>query len=177
MKKYSKFVGLDVHKADIVVGTANADRGEAGYYGTIEHAPHCYLKLAKKLSKSGGEVLFCYEAGPCGYEVYRQLTKAGYDCIVIAPSLIPKKSGDRIKTDRRDAVSLARLLRGGELPPIWEPDKEQESVRDLTRGREDMKTMERQSRQRLGGFLLRNGKGYPGRRKGTKAYFRWLWSL
>jgi transposase len=177
MKKYSKFVGLDVHKADIVVGTANADRGEAGYYGTIEHTPHCYLKLAKKLSKSGGEVLFCYEAGPCGYEVYRQLTKAGYDCIVIAPSLIPKKSGDRIKTDRRDAVSLARLLRAGELTPIWVPDKEQEAVRDLTRAREDMKTMERQSRQRLGGFLLRHGKVYPGRSKWTKAYFRWLESL
>ena len=177
MKKYSKFVGLDVHKADIVVGTANADRGEAGYYGTIEHAPHAYLKLAKKLSKSGGEVLFCYEAGPCGYEVYRQLTKAGYDCTVIAPSLIPKKSGDRIKTDRRDAVSLARLLRAGELTPIWVPDKEQEAMRDLTRAREDMKTMERQSRQRLGGFLLRHGKVYPGRSKWTKAYFRWLESL
>lgn len=177
MKKYSKFVGLDVHKADIVVGTANADRGEAGYYGTIEHAPHAYLKLAKKLSKSGGEILFCYEAGPCGYEVYRQLTKAGYDCTVIAPSLIPKKSGDRIKTDRRDAVSLARLLRAGELTPICVPDKEQEAMRDLTRAREDMKTMERQSRQRLGGFLLRHGKVYPGRSKWTKAYFRWLESL
>ena len=177
MKKYSKFIGLDVHKADIVVGTANADRGEAGYYGTIEHAPHAYLKLAKKLSKSGGGVLFCYEAGPCGYEVYRQLTKAGYDCTVIAPSLIPKKSGDRIKTDRRDAVSLARLLRAGELTPIWVPDKEQEAMRDLTRAREDMKTMERQSRQRLGGFLLRHGKVYPGRSKWTKAYFRWLESL
>jgi transposase len=177
MKKYSKFVGLDVHKADIVIGTANADRGEAGYYGTIENAPHTYLKLAKKLSKDGGEVLFCYEAGPCGYEVYRQLTKAGYDCTVIAPSLIPKKSGDRIKTDRRDAVSLARLLRAGELTPIWVPDKEQEAMRDLTRAREDMKTMERRSRQRLGGFLLRHGKVYPGRSKWTKTYFRWLESL
>jgi transposase len=115
MKKYSKFVGLDVHKADIVVGTGNTDRGEAGYYGTIENTPRAYLKLARKLSKGGEEVLFCYEAGPCGYEVYRQLRKAGYDCIVIAPSLIPKKSGDRIKTDRRDAVSLARLMRAGSL--------------------------------------------------------------
>src|SRR4030066_197406 len=166
MKKYSKFVGLDVHKADIVVGTANADRGEAGYYGTIEHAPHCYLKLAKKLSKSGGEVLFCYEAGPCGYEVYRQLTKAGYDCIVIAPSLIPKKSGDRIKTDRRGAGRLARLLGAGELTPIWVPDKEQEAVRDLTRAREDMKTMERQSRPRLGGVLLRHGDVYRWNKNG-----------
>lgn len=177
MKKYSKFIGLDVHKADISVGMANADRGEAGYYGTIENKAHCYLKVAKKLSKGGEEVLFCYEAGPCGYEVYRHLTKAGYDCVVIAPSLIPKKAGDRVKTDRRDAVSLARLLRAGELTPIWVPDKEQESMRDLTRAREDMKAMERQSRQRLCGFLLRHGKVYPGRSKWTKTYFRWLESL
>lgn len=177
MKKYSKFAGLDVHKADISVGMANADRGEAGYYGTIENTPHAYLKLAKKLSKGGEEVLFCYEAGPCGYEVYRQLTKAGYDCLVIAPSLIPKKAGDRVKTDRRDAVSLARLLRAGELTPIWVPDREQEAMRDLTRAREDMKGMERHSRQRLGGFLLRHGKVYPGQSKWTKTYFLWLEGL
>jgi transposase len=176
MKKYTKFVGMDVHKAEISVGTANADRGEAGYYGAIENTASAYLKLARKLSK-GEEVLFCYEAGPCGYELYRQLTKAGYDCVVIAPSLIPRKAGDRVKTDRRDAVSLARLLRAGELTPIWVPDKEQEAMRDLTRAREDMKMMERESRQRLGGFLLRHGKVYPGRSKWTKAYFRWLESI
>jgi transposase len=177
MKNYSKFVGLDVHKADISVGVANGNRGEAGYYGTIENKPHAYLKLAKKLSKSGEEILFCYEAGPCGYEVYRQLTKAGYDCVVIAPSLIPKKAGDKVKTDRRDAVSLARLLRAGELTPIWVPDREQEAMRDLTRAREDMKGMERHSRQRLGGFLLRHGKVYPGKSKWTKTYFGWLETL
>lgn len=177
MKKYSKFIGLDVHKADISVGTADAGRGEAGFYGTIENASHAYLKLAKKLSKGGEGVLFCYEAGPCGYGIYRQLTKAGYDCVVIAPSLIPKKAGDRVKTDRRDAVSLARLLRAGELTSIWVPDREQEAMRDLTRAREDMKGMERKSRQRLGGFLLRHGKVYPGRSKWTKTYFRWLESL
>lgn len=177
MKNYIKFIGMDVHKADISIGLADDGRGEATYYGKIENTPQAYLKLAKKLSKGGEEILFCYEAGPCGYEVYRRLTKAGYDCIVIAPSLIPKKSGDRIKTDRRDAVSLARLLRAGELTPIWVPDEEQEAVRDLTRAREDMKKMERQSRQRLGGFLLRHGKIYPGKSKWTKTYFRWLESL
>lgn len=177
MKKYSKFTGLDVHKADISVGIANGDGGEAGYYGMIENTPYTCLKLAKKLSKGGEEVLFCYEAGPCGYEIYRQLTKAGYDCVVIAPSLIPKKAGDRVKTDRRDAVSLARLLRAGELTPIWVPDKEQEAMRDLTRAREDMKAMERHSRQRLGGFLLRHGKVYPGQSKWTKTHFRWLESI
>ncbi len=177
MKEYSKFVGLDVHKADISVGTADAERGDVGYYGTIDNTPHACMKLAKKLSKGEQKVLFCYEAGPCGYEVYRHLTKAGYACMVIAPSLIPKKAGDRVKTDRRDAVSLARLLRAGELTPIWVPDKEQEAMRDLTRAREDMKAMERQSRQRLGGFLLRHGKVYPGRSKWTKTYFRWLEGL
>lgn len=177
MKDYSKFVGLDVHKSDISVGIAKAGRGEADFYGTIENVPHAYLKLAKKLSKGGEEVLFCYEAGPCGYEVYRQLTKAGYNCVVIAPSLIPKKAGDRVKTDRRDAVSLARLLRAGELTPIWVPDTEQEAMRDLSRAREDMKAMERKSRQRLGGFLLRHAKVYPGRSKWTQAYFRWLESI
>lgn len=173
MKKYTKYVGMDVHKMEISVGTAAEDRGEVCYYGAIENTASAYMKLAKKLSK-GEEVLFCYEAGPCGYELYRHLTKAGYDCVVIAPSLIPKKAGDRVKTDRRDAVSLARLLRAGELTPIWVPDKEQEAMRDLTRAREDMKMMERESRQRLGGFLLRHGKIYPGRSKWTKAYFRWL---
>jgi transposase len=177
MKNYSKFAGLDVHKSDISIGIAKAGRGEADFYGVIENVPHAYLKLAKKLSKAGEEVLFCYEAGPCGYEVYRQLTKAGYDCVVIAPSLIPKKAGDKVKTDRRDAVSLARLLRAGELTPIWVPDNEQEAMRDLSRAREDMKAMERKSRQRLGGFLLRHAKVYPGRSKWTQAYFRWLESI
>lgn len=176
MKQYSKFVGLDVHKGEISVATADADRGEAGYYGSIVNTPTSYLKLAKRLCKEG-KALFCYEAGPCGYEVYRHLTKAGYDCAVIAPSLIPKKAGDRVKTDRRDAVSLARLLRADELTPIWVPDAQQEAMRDLTRAREDMKAMERASRQRLGGFLLRHGKVYPGKSKWTQKYFGWLESI
>jgi len=177
MKKYNRFIGLDVHKASISVGIADAGRGDAEYYGSIDNRAESYLKLAKKLSKGGGEALFCYEAGPCGYEVYRRLTKAGYDCMVIAPSLIPRKAGERVKTDRRDAVSLARLLRAGELTPIWVPDKEQEAMRDLTRAREDIKAMERQSRQRLGGFLLRHGKVYPGISRWTKTYFCWLEGL
>jgi transposase len=127
MKHYSKFVGLDVHKVEISVAIADGYRGEAGYYWTVENTS-C-LKLAKKLSKGGEQVLFCYEAGPCGYEIYRQLKKAGYDCVVIAPSLIPKKAVDRVNTDRRDAVSLARLLRAGELTSIWVPDREQKAMK------------------------------------------------
>jgi transposase len=98
----------------------------------------------------------------------------GHRCDVIAPSLIPKKAGDRVKTDRRDAVTLVRLLRANELTAVWVPDQQQEAMRDLTRIREDMKSMERRARQRLNGFLLRNKKIYAGQNKWTQAHFRWL---
>ena len=124
-------------------------------------------------------MLFCYEAGPCGYEVYRLLTAVGQDClVVVAPSLIPKKASDRVKTDRRDALSLARLLRAGELTAVWVPDQEQEAMRDLTRAREDFKAAERRARQRLGAFLLRHGLTYTcGKSKWTLAHRRPLESL
>jgi len=118
-------------------------------------------------------MLFCYEAGPCGYEVYRLLTAVGQDCLVVAPSLIPKKAGVRIKTDRRDALSLARLLRAGELTAVWVPDQEQEAMRDLTRAREDFKATERRARQRLNALLLRHGLTYTsGKSKWTKTHRR-----
>lgn len=142
MNKYSKYVGMDVHKETIVVAIAKAGRGEAMQYGEIDNNAEAIRKLAKKQSGQGEQVLFCYEAGPCGYGIYRQLNELGHDCLVVAPSLIPRKAGDRIKTDRRDAVTLARLCRAGELTAVWVPDKEQEAVRDLTRAREDMKTMQ-----------------------------------
>jgi transposase len=126
------------------------------------------------VASNGEKVSFCYEAGPCGYDVYRQLIDLGQRCDVVSPSLIPKKSGDRVKTDRRDANTLTRLYRAGELTPVWVPDKEQEAMRDLTRIREDMKSMERHARQRLSGFLLRHKKLYSGKNKWTQAHFRWL---
>jgi transposase len=163
-----------VHKETIAVAIAKEGRGEPVCYGEIPNTTEAIRKLVKKVVSPGEEVLFCYEAGPCGYEVYRQLIGLAQKCDVVAPSLIPKKSGDRVKTDRRDAKTLSRLHRAGELTPVWVPDKEQEAMRDLTRAREDMKVMEGHAKQRLGAFLLRHGKIYPGRSKWTQAYFRWL---
>lgn len=177
MRKYSKYVGLDVHKETIVVAIAKAGRAEAMQYGEIAHTTEAIKKLAKKMSAQGEQVLFCYEAGPCGYGIYWQLHEMGQECMVVAPSLIPRKAGDRIKTDRRDAVTLARLSRAGELTAVWVPDKEQEAVRDLTRAREDMKAMERHARQQLGAFLLRHGKSYSGKSTWTQAHFRWMEEL
>jgi transposase len=123
-------------------------------------------------------LLFCYEAGPCGYGLYRQLTEAGHDCQVVAPSLIPKKPGERIKTDRRDALKLARLLRAGDLTAVWVPDAEQEAMRDLTRARDDMKSQERKARQQLNAFVLRHGHSWPrGKARWTKRHFNWLESI
>lgn len=175
MNKYTtKYVGMDVHKETIAVAIAKEGRGEAVYYGEIANNAEAIRKLVTKVTSNGERASFCYEAGPCGYEVYRQLIDLGQRCDVVAPSLIPKKSGDRVKTDRRDANTLTRLYRAGELTPVWVPDKEQEAMRDLTRAREDMKAMEGHAKQRLGAFLLRHGKKYPGKSKWTQAYFRWL---
>lgn len=173
----TKYVGMDVHKETIAVGIAKAGRGEPTYYGEIPNNADAIRKLMKKVVNDGETVSFCYEAGPCGYEVYRQLTDLGQRCDVVAPSLIPKKSGDRVKTDRRDAITLTRLYRAGELTPVWVPDKEQEAIRDLTRAREDMKAMEGHAKQRLAAFLLRHGKIFSGKCKWTQAYFRWLEGL
>jgi transposase len=174
MHQYTtKYVGLDVHKETIAVAIAREGRSEPIYYGEIPNRAEALRKLVKKVASNGEEVSFCYEAGPCGYDVYRQLIDLGQRCDVVAPSLIPRKSGDRIKTDRRDATTLTRLYRAGELTTVWVPDKEQEAIRDLTRAREDMKTMERHAKQRLAAFLLRHGRRFSGS-KWTQKYFRWL---
>jgi transposase len=120
---------------------------------------------------------FVYEAGPCGYGVYRTLTALGAACLVAAPSLIPQRPGDRVKTDPRDACSLARLHRAGELTAVWVPDEPQEAMRDLTRAREDAKHAETRARQRLGAFLLRHDRRFVGRTRWTPAYFAWLETL
>lgn len=175
MYEFSKYVGLDTHKDTIAVAVSDACGGMARYFGEIANTPEAITKLAKKLSPDGEVLSFCYEAGPCGYGIYRQISKMGHDCSVVAPSLIPSKPGDRVKTDRLDSESLSRFHRAGELTAVWVPDQEQEAIRDLTRAREDMKAMERQARQRLNAFLLRHGKSYDsGKSKWTQAHFRWL---
>jgi len=174
MNEFSKYVGLDVHKDTIAVAVADGAGGEVRYVGEIAHTPEAIGKLLRQLKRGGGRISWCYEAGPCGYGVYRQLSGAGEQCQVVAPSLIPKKAGDRVKTDRRDALSLARLHRAGELTAVWVPDQAQEGLRDLTRAREDMKHLQQQARQRLSAFLLRHGRCFVGKSKWTQAHFRWL---
>ena len=173
MEKY-KFVGLDVHKETIAVAVAEPDGGEVRYLGEISNTADSVVKLVRRLRKEGGRLSFCYEAGPCGYGLHRQLKELGQDCQVVAPSLISRKPGDRVKTDRRDSLNLARLHRAGELTAVWVPDGAQEALRDLTRAREDMKHIQRQAKQRLLGFLLRHGKRFEGKDNWTQAHFRWF---
>ena len=173
---YAAYIGLDVHKDTIAVAIAEEGRQQPEFRGEIPNEPKAITKLLGQLAERFDEqpLLYCYEAGACGYAVYHQIKKAGHECHVVAPSLIPRKAGERVKTDRRDALMLARLLRSNELTKVWVPSPEQEAIRDLTRAREDMKAIELKARQRLGAFLLRHDKRYPGKSKWTKAYFRWL---
>jgi len=175
MKEYSTFIGMDVHKNSIEIAIAQRGRnGEVRHYGKIDGTLEALDKVVRKLVSKGGPLHFVYEAGPCGYEIYRHLTAKGYDCSVVAPSRIPKKSGDRIKNDHRDACMLARLDRAGELTPVYVPFAEDEAIRDLTRAREDAKIDEKRSKQRLLSYLLRSGLRYTGKKTWSKAHMRWL---
>lgn len=145
MNEFSKYVGLDVHKETIAVSVAEGRGGEVRYLGEIANTAEAVAKLVRQLDKGGAPLSFCYEAGPCGYGVYRQLQALKQDCLVVAPSLIPRKAGERVKTDRRDSLNLARLHRAGELTAVWVPDAEHEALRDLVRAREDMKHLQRQA--------------------------------
>lgn len=174
MKKFTKYVGLDVHKTKIAVAIAEAGSNEVRYFGEIENTPEQITKTLNSLSRSGTQLSVCYEAGPCGYEIYRYLTDRDIDCTVVAPSMIPRKPGDRVKTDRRDSEMLARLHRAGELTAVWVPSADQEALRDLVRARADFVLLQTQARQRLNAFLLRHGKRFSGKSKWTQAHFRWL---
>ena len=178
--RYAAFIGLDVHKETIAVAVALPGREEPQYRGEIAHEPKAIQKWLNRLNAEfdGALLLFCYEAGPCGYGLYRQLLEVGHACQVVAPSLIPKKPGERIKTDRRDALKLARLLRAGDLTAVWVPDAEQEAMRDLTRARDDMKSQERKARQQLNAFVLRHGHHWPrGKTRWTSVHYNWLESI
>ncbi len=175
MKHSIIFIGLDVHKESIdIVCADNGRNGEVRSYGTIAGDMDSLDKAIRKLRDSSAELRFVYEAGPCGYEIYRHLTSQGFHCDVVAPSMTPKRSGDRIKTDRRDAVSLARLYRAGELTPVYVPREDDEAMRDLTRSREDAVNAQRKARQRLSAFLLRHGVRYSGTKAWSLAHMRWL---
>ena len=170
------FVGMDVHKATITVAVAR-DWREVEDLGTILNTPEAVAKLVKKLGPI--ETLsFCYEAGPTGYGIYRQIVGLGGKCMVVASSLIPEKPGDRIKTDRRDARKLARLLRAGELTPVWVPDEEHEAFRQLIRAREVFKDDAARKKHQIGKFLLINGIHQPTvMRAWTEKHMQWLAGL
>jgi len=158
------YVGLDVHKDSIAVAYAPEDRGaEVLSLGAIGTRQCDIDTLIRKLQAKGATLVFVYEAGPCGYWLYRYLTGKGLACHVVAPSLIPRKAGDRVKTDRRDAMTLARLMRSGDLSSIYVPGIEDEALRDLSRGRDDAMQDLKRSKRRLKSFLLRQDIRYEGR--------------
>jgi transposase len=175
MKNRLLYVGLDVHKntTDVAIASGRSN-GKVRSYGKIASTLDALNKLIKKLQDGEKELRFVYEAGPCGYQIYRHLKAQGIDCCVVAPSMIPRRSGDRIKTDRRDAVNLVRLFRAGELTSIYVPTPEDEAIRDLLRCRDDMRRFERKARQQLLSFLLRHGHQYSGKKNWTKGFYNWL---
>ncbi len=170
------YIGLDVHKATIAIAVAEDLRGgEVKSHGTIENTPANIGKLIKRLEKQGDELYFCYEAGCCGYGLQRQIVEAGHHCTVVAPSMIPRKPGEHIKTDRRDAIKLARLHRAGELDAVWVPDAAHEAMRDLIRARADAMEHLKTCKQHLQSFLLRHGRTYTGPGNcWTRRHFIWL---
>jgi transposase len=169
-----KYVGLDVHAESIAVAVADSDGGEVRALGMIPNERGAIRKALKKVGEFS-ELKVCYEAGPCGYVLYWQLKELGIECMVVAPTLIPMRSGDRVKTDKRDAIKLARFLRSGELTAVWVPDAECEALRNLVRARKVAKQDERRAKNRLTKFLLRAGKRPAKKTKGFGvAHCAWL---
>ncbi len=176
MKKGTRFVGLDVHADSIAVAVAEPS-GEVRSLGTIPNDPEAVRKLVRKLGPAK-TLRACYEAGPCGYGLYWQLTQLGLACSVVAPTLVPVKAGDRIKTDRRDAEKLARLFRTDDLTAVWVPDAAHEALRDLVRAREAAKRDQLRARHRLQKFLLRHGRRPPlGVKSWTERFSQWVAAL
>ena len=169
----TRYVGLDVHKSSIVIAVADGEGGPATILATI---PNDFASLAKALHRLGPteRLSCCYEAGPTGYGLYRQLKAAGFRCCVIAPSLVPVQSGNRVKTDRRDAAKLAHFLRSGDLTTVHVPDEATEAIRDLERAREDAKRAEQVARHQLAKFLLRHGRRYEGKLNWNTAHLAWI---
>jgi len=172
MSKSVRFVGLDVHKDSIVIAVAEEGREPATVHSEILND---WPSLRKSLRRLGNfeRLRCCYEAGPCGFGLYRKMRDAGIDCVVIAPSLVPSQSGSRVKTDRRDAKKLAHFLRSGDLTEIFVPDEEAEALRDLERAREDAKNAERGARHQLGKFLLRHDRRWS-KTNWTKEHLQWI---
>ena len=169
------YVGIDVSKDRLAVAVAeDSFESEVLNLGSFENSPASVEKLLKRIDERSARVAICYEAGPTGYGLYRQVRAFGFDCSVVAPSLTPVRAGDRVKTDRLDAMRLARLFRAGELTRIWVPDETHEAMRDLVRARESAAEDRRHKRQLVSAFLLRHGRVYHRSKPWTMRYRRWL---
>jgi len=172
-----RYIGLDVHKATISAAIAE-ESGAPTSYGRIPNDPAAMRTLMTRLGGPQVELRVAYEAGPTGYALHRQLTSMAISCMVVAPSLIPRQPGNKVKTDRRDALKLARLLRSGDLTPVWVPDEAHEALRNLVRARADAKADQLRAKHRLSKFLLRQGCWPPiGVRTWSQRYFQWLRQL
>ena len=173
--KRFRYIGLDVHRATIAVAIAEDDGQPPISYGSIANEPSAMRKLMARLGGPEVRLRVAYEAGPTGYAVHRQLTTLNIECLVVAPSLIPVRPGDKVKTDRRDALKLARLLRSGDLTPVWVPGEAHEALRNLVRARAAAKADELRAKHRLSKFLLRQGSQPPvGSRNWSVRFFQWL---
>jgi transposase len=176
VKQVTTYVGVDAHKKDLVIAMLVGD-GQTPVTWTVPNEPNAVKRLVRKLERDApGPVVMCYEAGPCGYALQRQVATPRVSCQVIAPALIPRKPGERIKTNPRDARKLAELLRAGLLTEVRPPTPEDEAVRDLCRARDDAREDLQRARHRLGKLLLRRGLHYSGR-NWTRAHRRWIDSL
>ncbi len=173
MQKVITHVGLDVHAERIVIASLVGQSREPVVWD-IANDEKAIRRTFQRLAKEAYELRCCYEAGPCGFELHRQLSNMGIACEVVAPSLIPVRTGDRVKTDRRDATKLARLYRAGELTTITVPSAEQEAVRDLVRARDDVRKDLTAARHRLGKFLVRHGRVFHGGKNWTQRFWIWL---
>jgi transposase len=169
------FVGIDAAKARNAIALAEGGRdGEVRYVGEVDASAESMRRVVKRIVDKYHSAHFCYEAGPTGYGLHRLITSLGQECTVVAPSLIPRKPGDRVKTNRRDALSLAKLLRAGELTAVWVPDEVHEAMRDLVRARSAAVETLRVHRQQVSSFMLRHGRIYPRKKGWTMRYLRWL---
>jgi transposase len=169
------FVGIDTSKLRNAIAVAEGGRnGEVRFLGEFESSGIATAKLVKKLAAKHQRVTFCYEAGPTGYGLYRQIKNLGHECMVVAPSLIPRKPGVRVKTNRRDAISLAKQLRAGDLTAVWVPDARHEAMRELTRARQAAVEDLRRKQQQISAFLLRQGRLFEGKTTWSKTHLKWL---
>lgn len=169
------FIGLDTSKLRNAVAVAeNGRNGQVYFVGEIDNTEAATRKLIRKLESRYKKLHFCYEAGPSGYGLFRLIEELGHTCIVVAPSLVPRKAGDRVKTNRRDALNLAKLLRAGQLVAVWVPDERHEAMRDLVRAREAAHLDYKRSRQQVSSLLLRLGRAYPRKSTWGKSHWSWL---